>query len=196
MDEMVLAALARWPQVPSVYGWLSLDRRGNWRLQGEPVRHAGFQAFISRNYAGTAEGRWFFQNGPQRVFAALDYTPWVLRWHPADGFTRHTGQPVSQPASAWLDEAGNLLIGFEAGVGLVCDQDLPLLLARFSLSPNTLMDNPDNAVADFLAATETPPLWLHLNSGPLRTQRILASQVAPHFGFDPAPTPENPHPRP
>jgi hypothetical protein len=29
MDEMVKRGMARWPDVPDVYGWLSLDRRGN-----------------------------------------------------------------------------------------------------------------------------------------------------------------------
>src|SRR6185436_7362674 len=29
MDEIVKQGMAKWPNVPSVYGWLSLDRRGN-----------------------------------------------------------------------------------------------------------------------------------------------------------------------
>ncbi|NGM87254.1 DUF2946 family protein [Parapusillimonas sp. SGNA-6] len=32
MDEQVLAAMARWPNVPDVYGWLSLTEQGQWRL--------------------------------------------------------------------------------------------------------------------------------------------------------------------
>ena len=27
--------LAKWPDVPACYEWLALDRRGQWRLQGE-----------------------------------------------------------------------------------------------------------------------------------------------------------------
>ena len=29
MDESVIRALAKWPNVPAVYGWLSLSRRGD-----------------------------------------------------------------------------------------------------------------------------------------------------------------------
>src|SRR3982074_1268149 len=79
MDDIVLRGLARWPDVPAVYGWLALDRRGNWLIRGEPVNNAVFPAYIGRNYQHDSEGRWFFQNGPQRVFAAFDYTPIVYR---------------------------------------------------------------------------------------------------------------------
>src|SRR5690606_15898587 len=35
MDPEVLAAIAKWPNVPAVYGWLGLTARGEWRLRGE-----------------------------------------------------------------------------------------------------------------------------------------------------------------
>ena len=84
VDEIVLRGMAKWPNVPAVYGWLSLDRRGNWRIKGERIANAGISAFIGRNYGQDNEGRWFFQNGPQRVYVALDYTPFVYRIHAAD----------------------------------------------------------------------------------------------------------------
>ena len=34
MDDIVKQAMAKWPEVPNVYGWLALDRRGQWRLKG------------------------------------------------------------------------------------------------------------------------------------------------------------------
>ena len=84
MDEIVLRSMLKWPDVPAVYGWLSLDRRGNWMIKTvagrfERIAHAAVREFIGRNYASDPEGRWYFQNGPQRVFVALDYTPWVYR---------------------------------------------------------------------------------------------------------------------
>lgn len=189
MDDAVLAAIARWPQVPAVYGWLGLDRRGQWRLQGEPVRHLGLAAFISRNYAATASGEWFFQNGPQRVFAALDYTPWVLRWSAAQGLTCHTGGAATHPAGAWLDEDGNVLIGFDAGVGLVCDRDLPALLERFSASPEPGRRDGQSALERFLGDPASHALWLHLDTDPLPVEPIRASAVPTRFGFNPAPQP-------
>jgi hypothetical protein len=68
MDPSVLQAMARWPDVPAVYGWLALDRRGNWLLKdpaGEGLGRVGNVAlrdFIARNYAADDRGRWYFQN--------------------------------------------------------------------------------------------------------------------------------------
>ena len=84
MDEIVIRGMLKWPNVPAVYGWLSLDRRGSWMIKNvsgrfERIANAAVNDFIGRNYAVDEEGRWYFQNGPQRVFVALDYTPWVYR---------------------------------------------------------------------------------------------------------------------
>ena len=79
MDEIVLRALAKWPDVPDIYGWLALDRRGNWLLKGERIGNRALRDFIARNYAPDSRRCWYFQNGPQRVFVALAYTPLVVR---------------------------------------------------------------------------------------------------------------------
>lgn len=189
MDEAVLAALARWPNVPAVYGWLGLDRRGQWRLQGEAIRHAGLAAFISRNYALSEAGEAYFQNGPQRVYVALEYTPWVLRWTPADGLVRHTGEPVAAPGEAWLDEQGNLLIAFEDGVGLVCDQDLQALLPLFSRQAGAPSPQADQELAEFLANPGAHPLWLNLGSRALPVGLLAAREVPGRFRFNPDPAP-------
>ena len=64
MDPIVIQAMAKWPAVPNVYGWLTLDRRGNWLIKGDRIANAGVTGFIGRNYAADERGRWFFQNGP------------------------------------------------------------------------------------------------------------------------------------
>src|SRR2546429_4505735 len=56
MDEIVLRSMLKWPDVPAVYGWLSLDRRGNWMIKTvagrfERIAHAAVREFIGRNYA-------------------------------------------------------------------------------------------------------------------------------------------------
>src|SRR2546422_6290676 len=66
MDELVARSLAKWPNVPAVYGWLALDRRGNWRIKGQRISNVALREFIARNYECDSQGRWFFQNGPQR----------------------------------------------------------------------------------------------------------------------------------
>ena len=65
MDEIVQRAIAKWPNVPAVFGWLSLDGRGNWAIKGERVHNKVITDFIGRNYGCDSDGRWFFQNGPQ-----------------------------------------------------------------------------------------------------------------------------------
>lgn len=130
MDEAVRLALAKWPNVPSCTGWLRLSRRGEWRVPEGPVRHAGLQAFIGRNYQATPDGRWYFQNGPQQVFVDLDYTPMVVRLTAADQMETHTGMPVTTLTEAWLDEDGSLLIGNEHGIAVLDDRDLAAMLAH------------------------------------------------------------------
>ena len=114
--------MAQWPDVPAVYGWLALDRRGHWRIKGERVLHAGLREFIARNYRADEHGRWFFQNGPQRVFVTLAYTPLVVR-HEADGLVDHCGRRVV-PGPVYLDDEGSVLIEGGAAIALLDDRDL------------------------------------------------------------------------
>jgi hypothetical protein len=110
MDESVLRGMAKWPDVPAVYGWLALDCRGIWRLRGMEIRNPRSRAFIDRHYFCDEEGRWFFQNGPQRVFIDLDYTPWILRRDARGDLVTHTGLSTSRHGQAFVDEQGRLLL--------------------------------------------------------------------------------------
>ena len=122
MDAVVAQAMAKWPNVPAVYGWLALDRRGNWLIKGERITNPALRDFIARNYESDGEGRWFFQNGPQRVYVSLAYTPWVVR-HEADGVVDHCGRPF-QPNRAFLDDEGSVLLEGGGRIALVDDRDL------------------------------------------------------------------------
>ena len=84
--------------MPACSGWLGLDERGRWYLRdeqaqasgafdsalpgakGAEVRNDKLADFIARNYLAEPDGRWFFQNGPQRVNSELAYAPWKWRW--------------------------------------------------------------------------------------------------------------------
>src|SRR4249920_2457680 len=133
MDDIVVRSLAKWPNVPAVHGWLELDRRGNWLIKGQRIANAAVRDFIGRNYAADAQGRWYFQNGPQRVFVALDYTPWVYRLDDAgEGLLAHTDAVVRSPVAVLVDDAGALLLEAEMGIGVLLDRDLPALVERFA----------------------------------------------------------------
>ena len=122
MDEQVLRSLVKWPNVPDCYGWLALDRRGQWRMRdeftqqnylpGQVIVHQALNEFISRNYARDTQGRYFFQNGPQRVFITLDATPWITRMIPGEqGIQLLTQcQTKLDPTAALSDENGNIYI--------------------------------------------------------------------------------------
>jgi len=123
-DSEVERAMARWPDVPQCFDWLGLDRRGAWRIRGDAISHARTVAFLGRHYRADAQGRWYVQNGPQQVFVALEYTPWIYRFDPQAGFTTHTGLTANDILTVCADDEGNLLIETGLGVGLVDDRDL------------------------------------------------------------------------
>ncbi len=194
----VSRALAKWPNVPAVYGWLALDRRGRWLLQGSPVRNRSLADYISRHYLSDSQGRWFFQNGPQRVYVDLAHTPFV---HSLDGYGRlisHTGRPVRDIHGAWMDETGALLLGAEPGPGVVDDRDLAALCEY-------LVDENDRPVDDedflrWMARTQPSPDEFSLDEPPSRLRlaiegtrvdvaRIHTGRIASHFGFDAKPRP-------
>ena len=139
MDDIVRQAMAKWPNVPDCYGWLGLDERGNWYMRddrtqaagpfpaskGALLRHEKLIDFIHRNYEHDEAGRWYFQNGPQRVFVELQATPWIWRIAPGLQVASHTGRPA-QPRAAWMDEDGRLYLETDLGFGLVHTLDVAL----------------------------------------------------------------------
>lgn len=122
MDEIVARSLAKWPNVPAVYGWLELDRRGNWLIQGQRITNQALREFIGRNYAADTEGRWYFQNGPQRVYVKLAYTPWVVHYE-GDQLSDQCGRPF-RVEEVLLDDEGSLLMRGPQGIALLDDRDL------------------------------------------------------------------------
>lgn len=148
MDDIVKAALAKWPNVPHCYGWLGLDARGQWYMRDDRVQAAGPFAcepgeaataskgallkhdklieFIHRNYAADEHGQWFFQNGPQRVYVELEVTPYIWRLQPDGGVRAHTGKPAGEVQHSLLDEHGHLYLQTPLGVGLVHTSDMAL----------------------------------------------------------------------
>lgn len=122
MDALVVQAMAKWPNVPAVYGWLSLDRRGNWRIKGERIANPALRDFISRNYESDGAGRWYFQNGPQRVYVTLEYTPLVVHYD-GEALRDHCGRPFSARAT-YVDEEGSVLVEGNDTIALLDDRDL------------------------------------------------------------------------
>ena len=181
MRQPDFSALRRWPNVPACYGWLSLDRRGRWRMRDELVTHRGLNDFLNRQYARDEMGNHFVQNGPQRVFVELEYTPWVLRLASDGGFETHTGEADIDIQAAVLDDEGNLLLEIPQGIALVCDRDLPELLPHLQLP-----DGDADGVAHLLAAIEgggVDYLLLDWQGRRLPVRWLCRSEVPARYGF-------------
>ena len=189
MDDTVLRSMLKWPDVPAVYGWLSLDRRGNWMIKTaagrfERIAHAAVREFIGRNYASDREGRWYFQNGPQRVFVALDYTPWVYRLDDAgQGLLAHTGAVPRALDAVFVDDAGALLLKTEIGIGLLLDRDLPGFLERLADAGGRGLERLLEEVARGAAAKAM------LQGRMVPIASIRSADVPARFGFVARPAP-------
>lgn len=197
MDEAVIKAMAKWPNVPRVYGWLSLDRRGNWLIKDDRISNPGVVAFIGRNYAADEQGRWFFQNGPQRVFVTLEYAPFVIATTGtgAAALITHTGQAVERATGAWLDETGSLLLRWSGGPGLVSDRDLADIMALFTdVHGKPVGDAVLGRAFDAEARRHATGLYFDYAGNRVPVGRIQSGEVPQKFGFDPNPRPKEGEP--
>jgi hypothetical protein len=191
MDDIVKAALKKWPNVPDCYGWLALDARGDWymrddrtqaagpfpQVKGSRINHDKLKEFIHRNYDHDASGAWFFQNGPQRVYVALEAAPYALGVRKVAGgeggkpgfeVEAHTGQIVHEVKATWLDEFGRLFLETELGMGVVKSMDM-------------------DTAADAIEAGVWPPL-----------AEMAFADMSARFGYalQPAPSASAPAPMP
>lgn len=123
MDESVLRGMAKWPDVPAVYGWLELDRRGNFLIKGQRIGNAALREFIARNFQSDARGCWFFQNGPQRVYVRLAYTPLVVHYE-GERLVDQCSRDFGAVDAFLLDDEGSVLARQEARIALVDDRDI------------------------------------------------------------------------
>jgi hypothetical protein len=137
MDDIVRQAIAKWPNVPHCWGWLGLDARGNWYMRddraqaagpfplskGSLLRHEKLVDFIQRNYEADEQGRWFFQNGPQRVYVELENTPLVFRIGADRAVSAHTGRSATV-RHVVVDETGRVYLDTDVGFGIVHTLDV------------------------------------------------------------------------
>jgi hypothetical protein len=186
--------MAKWPNVPAVYGWLSLDRRGNWLIKGERIPNPLVTDFIGRNYACDERGCWYFQNGPQRVFVNLDYAPFVFRVVSPAGkpltLEAHNGQPVAQVKGIWMDEKGALLLDTDLGAGAVHDRDLERLLPHFvDANGNALAEEILDELMDEAERGQPVPLWLKVHDSNVKVEPIGSPDIGGRFAFVARPEP-------
>ncbi|XJC78633.1 DUF2946 family protein (plasmid) [Delftia tsuruhatensis] len=135
--------MKKWPNVPAVSGYISLDQSGHWRHHpagdanqhlgqvGERIAHQGLLAFFNRNYQADEQGRWFIQNGPQRVYVRLDAAPLIVSLAQDQAHLQdHTGRPVETIQAWYISAEGRLYLRSSAGPALLAGRDVPALLEQ------------------------------------------------------------------
>lgn len=195
--------MLKWPNVPAVFGWLALDRRGNWLIRTgdkrdiadlaaafERIGNAAVIEFIGRNYARDGEDRYYFQNGPQRVYVTLDYTPYVYRLDESrTAFVAHTGASSGRVKRVFFDEEGSLIFSAELGVGVVLDRDLAATLEQFGERDGQPLD----AETLFRRVRAGERLAARLMGSEVAVSSVRAKEVPSRFGFVARPEPPPGH---
>ena len=195
MDDIVKQAMAKWPNVPHCYGWLALDARGNWRMRdeaaqqadapGDKVNSAALVGFINRNYGHDDAGRWYFQNGPQRVYVNLEATPYIARTDPDTGLVLQTGAALDKIERLYLTEVGVAIVQAGDIVAQVDDRDMAQLFEALELDGKPAGDDALMRWLDGGAGT----LTLRWRGASVPAERVERATLAQRFGFEPVPTP-------
>lgn len=204
VDDLVEKALARWPNVPAIAGWMKLNLQGDWLLtgpvpEGLTISHPRILNFIARNYGCEPDGRFYFQNGPQKAYVHLAYTPWVYRIHPLEDsslmLSTHTGL-VDWPVAMFQDEQGRVLIQGEHGIGLLHSNDMDLLAAGLcevngDLHHTAVWTIPEVDPDSLIAARTKLRRNKNTSTGQRESSFILqpvdSAKVAEQFEFNPDP---------
>ena len=195
MDDIVIQAMAKWPNVPHCYGWLALDARGGWRMRdeaaqqanapGDRLTNAALVGFINRNYLHDEQGRWYFQNGPQRVYVNLEATPFIARTDPAQGMVVQTGAAVPIIERLYLTEAGEAIVQAGEIVAQVDDRDVAQLFESLELDGKPAGDE---ALMGWIEGG-SGSMTLRYRGAQVPVERIKREELAQRFGFVRAPVP-------
>lgn len=184
MDAMVVAAMAKWPNVPAVFGWLALSARGEWRLKGERVAHPGLSGFFGRNYEHDQDGRYFVQNGPQRIFVALQAAPYAAR-RGGGGWQRLPDGFTGPATAAFLTPHGELLLEIGGGLALLDDHEWSALADALQDAQGAPLQEP---AWDALLAGQGAAV-LALPEARLTLELVALPQLLARFGVQADPQP-------
>lgn len=182
-DAWAQRALARWPGIPACHGWLALDGRGRWLLDGKPVTHDGLRAFLARHYQRDEGGAWYVQNGPQQVFVDLELAPWIISLDGAGALVAHTGTAIGPPECLLIDETQRLYVVFDGALGALSDRDYAAFCAGLTLTESPRQDFETALDALLTLDANTSPLALRWRQHPLPGQFETAAALESRFDF-------------
>jgi hypothetical protein len=166
------------------------ERAQHFNLAGDKVIQTALLGFINRNYAVDELGRWYFQNGPQRVYVNLEATPFIARTDPAQGLLLQTGEAVGALERAWMTETGALIVEAGGKVAQIDDRDVGQLIAAIEMGGATVSD--DALLAWLDNGAGEGEMALHYQGKNVPIGRIAQADVARQFGFTRLPVPVAP----
>lgn len=158
------------------------DRAQALGLPGDKIVHTALLGFINRNYACDEQQRWFFQNGPQRVYVDIELTPYIARTDPAEDFLLHTGASLPALSAVYLTDNGRLLLVAGSTVAAVDDRDMASCLAALRIDGSNAGDEQLLTwMADPVAASTA--LTLRHAGQDLQVQHLRDDDIAHQFQF-------------
>ncbi|KAF3999798.1 DUF2946 family protein [Glaciimonas immobilis] len=195
MDDIVKKAMQKWPDVPACFGWLALDARGAWRMRdeetqrhdlpGNKIMHIALCAFINRNYSVDAQGRGYFQNGPQCVYVDLALTPYIAHTDPLLGLVLQTGEVLQVIQNVLLTEQGQPLFVAANKVAALDDRDIADWMTGLRMNGKIITDE---RLMDWIdSPTDRTALTWQYNGIALRVERIATNDLALRFKFQQRP---------
>ena len=107
------------------FGWLKLDGRGSWWIKNKRIENPKLISFINSNYFSDDDGRYYFQNGNQRVFVSLAVAPYILRFSEKEigRLISHNGLLISKICEIWLNADNRIFFNCENVVGVLDDRE-------------------------------------------------------------------------
>ena len=201
MDEIVKKAMSKWPDVPACFGWLALDARGAWRMRdeetqrhdlpGNKIMHTALCAFINRNYSVDAEGRGFFQNGPQCVYVDLALTPYIAHTDPVLGLVLQTGEVFNAIDAVLLTEHGQPLFVADNKIAALDDRDIAEWMTNLRIDGKVVAD--DALLAWLASVSDQATLTWQYKEKPLAVTRTTADDLPARFKFQQRPRQPSSH---
>ena len=195
-DTSVIAAMAKWPDVPDVYNWLLLDARGRYRIRArdyeqsgrfDTIGNAAVVEFIGRNTTHDDAGRWYFQNGPQRVFFKLECTPFVARLQPQGMPLLHTGAAVARVDAVWIDEHAVAILETGHGPALVDDRDNSIFITGLKPLVGEVLD--DIKLEEWLQKPVLGQLTWEICGTRVPVNSIKRAELSVRFAYTASPQP-------
>jgi len=184
IDSCFREIFPNWPEEILGFGDLSLDLRGQWRIRGETIRQAKLRDRLNHNYHADSQGRWYFQNGHQRLYVDLAYTPWVFHLDKDAQLRTQTGHLVRFVKSAWLDENGAMIFDTEHGPGVLREDALFSVLERLcDRHGRSMCENPLDPGLALHGRPTKPKLFLDWDGRRLPVGWIHSKAVGYKFKF-------------